>query len=230
MDEIDCTPEEHLQKISTSDKDVELVSCTPGAEEVIAYCARVSNPNNQLNFDKADKLIKYLITHKHWSPFELAHLTIQMKTSRGISPQILRHRSFTFQEFSQRYAAVDQSGLVIYAARRQDLKNRQNSIDDIPDDIKREWEERQQQNWQTSFEHYMWALNNGIAKECARMVLPLGTATTLYMSGSVRSWIHYIELRSGPETQKEHRDLAEQCKAIFVQCLPDVSKALGWVI
>jgi thymidylate synthase (FAD) len=117
---------------------------------------------------------------------------------------------------------------MLYAARRQDTKNRQNSLDDLSDEVKREWLDRQNQNWQTSFAHYTWALDNNIAKECARMVLPLATSTTLYMSGSVRSWIHYIELRSGPETQKEHRDIAQECKSIFVQCLPDVSKALGW--
>ena len=145
-----------------------------------------------------------------------------------ISPQILRHRSFTFQEFSQRYAAVDSSGLIVYAARRQDDKNRQNSIDDLSDDIKHEWEERQLENWKSSFKHYTWALDNGIAKECARFVLPLGTSTTLYMSGSVRSWIHYIELRASNGTQKEHMDIANQCKDIFKKELPNIALALGW--
>jgi thymidylate synthase (FAD) len=158
----------------------------------------------------------------------MAHMTMQIKTSRGISPQVLRHRSFTFQEFSQRYAAVDESGLVVYAARRQDDKNRQNSIDDLTDEVKKEWQDRQLENWKRSFEHYTWALNNGIAKECARFVLPLGTATTLYMSGSVRSWIHYIELRSSNGTQKEHMDIAIECKEIFKQQLPGVALALGW--
>jgi len=217
-----------LENVSASKNIVELLSVTPGAEEVITYCARVSNPNNQLKFNNSAKLIKYLIANKHWSPFEMAHMTLQVKTSRGISPQILRHRSFTFQEFSQRYAAVDASGLIIYAARRQDDKNRQNSIDDLSDDVKREWEERQLSNWKNAFEHYMWALDNGIAKECARFVLPLGCATTLYMSGSIRSWIHYIELRASHGTQKEHMDIAVECREIFKKELPGVAEALGW--
>lgn len=217
-----------LETISKSDQLVELLSVTPGAEEVISYCARVSNPNNQLNFNNSAKLISYLIKNKHWSPFEMAHMTMQIKTSRGISPQILRHRSFTFQEFSQRYAAVDESGLVLYAARRQDQKNRQNSIDDLSEEIKAEWIQRQQDNWKQSFEHYTWAINNGIAKECARFILPLGCATTLYMSGSVRSWIHYIELRAANGTQQEHMDIAVACKDIFRKELPGVAAALNW--
>jgi len=222
------TTEENLQRICDSGSPVELVTCTEGAEEVITYCARVSAPKNQLNFDTSQKLIKYLIANKHWSPFEMASMTLQFKTSRGISPQILRHRSFTFQEFSQRYAAVDSSGLVIYAARRQDDKNRQNSIDDLSEEVKKEWEARQLENWQHAFAHYTWALDNDIAKECARFVLPLGTSTTLYMSGTLRSWIHYIELRTANGTQKEHADLAMECKKIFVQLFPDTSKALNW--
>lgn len=217
-----------FETVSKSKNLVELLSCTPNAQEVISYCARVSNPNNQLNFNNNSKLISYLIKNQHWSPFELASLTMQIKTSRGISPQILRHRSFTFQEFSQRYAAVDQGGLVLYAARRQDQKNRQNSVDDIEDTVKQEWNERQQSNWKNAFEHYTWALDNGIAKECARTILPLGCETTLYMSGTVRSWIHYIELRSANGTQKEHMDIALECKAIFKQQLPDIAAALGW--
>jgi thymidylate synthase (FAD) len=220
--------EKHLENISSSQKEVELVSCTPGAESVIVYCARVSAPKNQLNFNNSEKLIKYLITNKHWSPFEMASMTMQMKTSRGIAPQILRHRSFTFQEFSQRYAAVDASGVVLYAARRQDDKNRQNSIDDLADEVKQEWQERQLANWKSAFEHYTWALDNGIAKECARFVLPLGCATTLYMSGTVRSWIHYIELRSANGTQQEHKIIAEACKEVFKQELPGIAAALGW--
>ena len=217
-----------LYKIFSSTKNVELVSCTPNAEQVISYCARVSNPNNQLNLDTNSKLISYLINNKHWSPFEMAHMTIQIKTSRGISPQILRHRSFTFQEFSQRYAAVDESGITLYAARRQDKKNRQNSIDDLSDELKQEWTQRQLENWKRSFAHYQWAIENGIAKECARFVLPLGSSTTLYMSGSVRSWIHYIDLRSSNGTQKEHIDIALECKAIFKEQLPNVASALEW--
>lgn len=218
----------NLEKIFSSSKNVELVSCTPGAEEVIVYCARVSNPSNQLNFDNAEKLISYLIRHKHWSPFEMASITMQIKTSRGIAPQILRHRSFTFQEFSQRYASVDESGLVLNVARRQDQKNRQNSVDDLPQAIKEEWLRRQQENWRRSFEDYKWALDHDIAKECARFILPLGAATTMYMSGTIRSWIHYIELRSANGTQKEHMDIAEECKAIFKAQLPSIAKALNW--
>jgi thymidylate synthase (FAD) len=218
-----------LEEISKSKNLVEMLSVTPGAEEVISYCARVSAPQNQLKFSSSAKLIKYLIANKHWSPFEMAHMTLQIKTSRGISPQILRHRSFTFQEFSQRYAAVDASGLIVYAARRQDDKNRQNSIDDLSDDIKCEWEERQNANWKSAFEHYTWALDNGIAKECARFILPLGCATTLYMSGSIRSWIHYIDLRASNGTQKEHMDIAVECKEIFKKELPGIAEALGWI-
>lgn len=217
-----------LEELSSSTNLVDLVSITPDAEKTIVYCARVSNPKNQTNMSSAAKLIKYLIEHQHWSPFELASITMQIKTSRGISPQILRHRSFTFQEFSQRYAAVDESGLVVYAARRQDTKNRQNSIDDLSEEIKKEWEERQTQNWRASFEHYTWALQQGIAKECARFVLPLGTATTMYMAGTVRSWIHYIELRSAHGTQEEHKQIADEAKKIFKQQLPQIAEALGW--
>ncbi len=219
---------EQLSTASASKNLVELVSCTPGAEAVITYCARVSNPNGQLNFDNSSKLISYLIKNQHWSPFEMAHMTLQIKTSRGIAPQILRHRSFTFQEFSQRYAAVDQGGVVLYAARRQDVKNRQNSIDDLTDEVKQEWYRRQNENWKQAFEHYTWALDNGIAKECARFVLPLQCGTTLYMSGSIRSWIHYIQLRAANGTQKEHMDIALACKEIFKQELPQVSAALCW--
>lgn len=217
-----------LKEISESKELVELVSVTPDAEKVMVFCARVSNPNNQTNMDSAPKLLKYLVTHQHWSPFELASMTLQIKTSRGISPQILRHRSFTFQEFSQRYAAVDNSGLIIYVARRQDDKNRQESIDDLPWDIQEEWKERQLENWRTSFEHYTWALDAGIAKECARFVLPLGTATTMYMSGTVRSWIHYIQLRSAHGTQAEHKEIAEAAKQVFKAQFPTTAKALDW--
>jgi thymidylate synthase (FAD) len=219
-----------LEEVSSSNEIVELVSITPDAEKTIVYCARVSNPSGQNNFNTAPKLIKFLIANKHWSPFEMAHLTVQIKTSRGIAPQILRHRSFTFQEFSQRYAAVDEkTGLHIYAARRQDKKNRQNSIDDLSQEVKDEWERRQLENWKQSFEHYKWALDNEIAKECARMVLPLGTATTMYMSGSIRSWIHYVEIRADVATQKEHRDIALAVKKVFCKQLPNIAKALGWI-
>lgn len=228
MSNVDEKIIEQLSEATKSTNLVENISITPGAQEVISYCARVSNPNNQLNFNNNAKLISYLIKNQHWSPFEMANMTLQIKTSRGISPQILRHRSFTFQEFSQRYAAVDKSGLILYAARRQDEKNRQNSIDDLTEEVKKEWLDRQQQNWKSAFEHYTWALDNGIAKECARFVLPLGCATTLYMSGTIRSWIHYIELRSAHGTQKEHMDIAIECKEIFKKELPEIAAALGW--
>jgi thymidylate synthase (FAD) len=205
---------------------VKLVSITPNAEVTMAYCARVSS-NNQDNPDYAG-LLRYCIKHKHWSVFELATMTLEIETSRGISTQILRHRSFTFQEFSQRYAAVDSSGIKVYAARRQDQKNRQNSIDDLPDDIKSEWLKIQGDNWKRAFEHYKWAIDNGIAKECARFVLPLGTSTRLYMSGTIRSFLHYIELRTGNGTQQEHKEIAEAVKTIFIKELPAVANALGW--
>lgn len=216
-----------LKNAHDSKEMAELVSITPDAEKVMAFCARVSNPNNQLN-EKSSKLLSYCIKNRHWSVFEQAMLTIQVKTSRAISAQILRHRSFTMQEFSQRYSAVDASGVVLYAARRQDDKNRQNSVDDLADEVKQEWHRRQQENWSSSFAHYTWALDNGIAKECARMVLPLATQTTLYMTGSVRSWIHYLDTRCGNGTQQEHMEVANACKEIFKRELPVVAEALGW--
>ena len=227
MDTKDSTVEQ-LEKIHKSTRLVEVVSYTPDAEKIIGYCARASAPKNQLNFDTSAKLIAYCIKNQHWSVFETASLTLQIKTSRAIGTQILRHRSFTFQEFSQRYAAVDSSGVVLYAARRQDDKNRQNSVDDLGEEVKKEWNDRQLENWKQSFAHYTWALDNGIAKECARFVLPLGTSTTLYMSGTLRSWIHYCELRCSNGTQREHSDIAIECKNIFVQLFPDTAKALNW--
>jgi thymidylate synthase (FAD) len=158
----------------------------------------------------------------------MATMTIEIETSRAISAQILRHRSFSFQEFSTRYAAVDDSGLVLYAARRQDKKNRQNSIDDLPDAIKVEWERRQLENWKTSFEHYTWALNNGIAKECARMVLPLGCGTKIYMSGTIRSWLTYLQVRTGNGTQLEHVEIARQIKHLFIDQFPHIAEAMAW--
>jgi len=207
--------------------DVKLVSVSPDAEKLIAHCARVSSPN-QDNQEIAG-LLRYCIKHGHWSIFEMANMVVEVKTSRGISPQILRHRSFSFQEFSQRYAAVDNSGVVIYAARRQNTKNRQDSIDDLPEAIRAEWEARQLANWKSAFEHYQWALDNEIAKECARFVLPLGCSTKLYMQGTVRSWIHYLQLRCGNGTQKEHMDIADQIKKVFVEQFPVAAQALEWV-
>jgi thymidylate synthase (FAD) len=203
---------------------VRLISFTPDAEKNIAYCARVSSPNQE-NPDIA-KLIKYCIDHKHFSIFEQAHMTVEIETSRMISAQILRHRSFTFQEFSQRYAEVQD--FESYEARRQDHKNRQNSIDDLSPEIKAEWLKRQEENFERCMQHYSWALAQGIAKECARSVLPMQTGTKLYMTGSIRSWIHYLDLRCDKDTQKEHRDIANDIKQVFIKEFPVISEALGW--
>lgn len=196
-------------------------------EGLIAYIARVSS-SNQTNTKYAG-LINYCMKHGHWSILEMANAVFEIETSRAISPQILRHRSFSYQEFSQRYAALDDSGVEIYVARRQDQKNRQNSIDDIPEAIQEEWEARQLQNWRSCFEHYQWALDNDIAKECARMVLPLQTKTRLFMSGSLRSWVHYVNLRADPATQKEHRDIAIAIKEQLKDKFPIISEAAGWI-
>ena len=216
------------------EQSVKLVSITEGAEElvgknaqeIVSYVARVSNPANQANFGTGSKLIKYCITNNHWSPFEHAFVTIEIKTSRGIAAQILRHRSFTFQEFSQRYAVAQD--FVKYDARRQDAKNRQNSIDDMTDQDKMWFEVAQDKIWGEAKRLYDEALQRGIAKEQARFLLPLNTATTIYMSGSLRSWIHYVQLRAGNGTQKEHADIAIACQAILSQRFPDVAEALDW--
>lgn len=196
------------------------------AEELIGYIARVSNPSNQLNMDTVPKLIKYCIKNKHWSPFEHAHMTLEIETSRGIAAQILRHRSFTFQEFSQRYSEVTE--FETYEARRQDTKNRQNSINDMSPEDNQWFYDTQQIVNESSYTYYQQALQKGIAKEQARFLLPLSTQTTLYMTGSVRSWIHYIELRTDPSTQLEHREIAEACKGIFVGQFPNIAAALEW--
>lgn len=203
---------------------VVLITITPDAEKMIAYCARVSSPNQE-NPEYA-KLLAYCIKHKHWSIFEQASMTVEIQTSRMISAQILRHRSFQFQEFSQRYAKAQK--IVLCDARRQDEKNRQNSIDDLDDEIREEWLVLQMEHFAAAQEIYGWALDHGIAKECARAVLPMQTATRLYMTGSIRSWIHYLELRTGPDTQLEHREIANEIKDIFVKQLPVVAEALGW--
>lgn len=217
---------------------VKLISYTKGSgddvtepqlspEELIAYTARVSNPNNQFNHETAPKLLGYLQKHKHWSPFEMAHMTIEIKTSRAIAQQILRHRSFSFQEFSQRYAkAMD---FVNYEARRQDIKNRQNSIDDMSEEDKQWFKEAQETIQRVCKSSYEAALEKGIAKEQARFLLPLSTETTMYMCGSARSWIHYISLRSDSSTQKEHREVAEGCKNIFCEVFPNIAESLGWI-
>jgi len=204
---------------------VKLISVTPHAEETMAYCARVSNPIHQDNPEIA-RLIGYCIRHGHWSIFEQANMVLEINTSRAISPQILRHRSFAFQEFSQRYAEVD--GFVEYGARRQDHKNRQNSLDDMENKTQVWFSQAQQDIWDFTFTKYKEALELGIAKECARTLLPLGTSTRLYMNGTIRSWIHYIQLRTEAGTQYEHRVIAEKCRGIFIEQLPLIAKALGW--
>lgn len=186
---------------------VNLVWITPDAEKVISYCARVSNPNNQHNYDTAPKLLAYLKKHKHWSPFEMASACFEIETTRAISAQILRHRSFSFQEFSQRYAPVP--SIEVSEARMQDAKNRQGSLP-APEDVKAKFTELQERVFSTSREAYQEALDLGIAKEQARMLLPMSSSTRLYMSGTIRSWLHYCEVRTGPETQAEHRAIAQE--------------------
>jgi thymidylate synthase (FAD) len=203
---------------------VKLISITPDAEATIAHCARVSSPQNQGS--SPDRLLAYCIKNKHWSIFEMANMCVEIETSRAISAQLLRHRSFSFQEFSQRYAKSTQ--FITYPARRQDEKNRQNSIDDLPDDVK-DWFRRAQDLMHNTAETlYEKALAKGIAKEQARFLLPLSTLTKVYMTGSIRSWIHYLELRCGNGTQLEHQEVANQIKSIFIEQVPTISTALGW--
>ena len=201
-----------------------------GPQEVISYVARVSNPHNQENFKTATGLLKYCIEHAHWSIFETAFMTLEINTNRGIAAQILRHRSFTFQEFSQRYAdtkLLDQT-LPVPNLRRQDTKNRQNSISDLPTGMVADYQSKIEKHFQDSMFLYNNLLDNGVAKECARFVLPLATPTRIYMTGSCRSWIHYINLRTANGTQAEHMLVAEQCRDVFSIVFPDVSDALGW--
>ena len=209
---------------------VSLISVTPDAEKTIGYVARVSNPKNQDN-PKVAGLLKYCIKHGHWSVFEQAHMTVEISTTRGLAAQILRHRSFTYQEFSQRYA--DSSMLAkeipLPALRRQDDKNRQNSIDDIDPLMQQDFEIKMQRHFVDGMKLYKEMLDAGIAKECARFVLPLATPTKLYMTGSIRSWIHYIDLRSAHGTQKEHMDIAEACRDIFIEQFPITAEALEYV-
>ena len=207
---------------------VEFITSTPEAEKNMAYIARVSNPKNQEN-DNFANLLKYCINNEHWSVFEQAYMTLQIETNRGIAAQILRHRSFTFQEFSQRYAESTQLGEIpIPDLRRQDVKNRQNSISDLPISTINEFQVKIQKQFEQSKILYQEMIDAGIAKECARFVLPLATPTRIYMTGSCRSWIHYINLRTGNGTQKEHMDIAKECKNIFTQEYPVVSSALEW--
>jgi thymidylate synthase (FAD) len=208
---------------------VSLISVSPDAEKHMAYCARVSNPNNQEN-DNYAGLLKYCIKHQHWSIFEQAFMTLEINTTRGLAAQILRHRSFTYQEFSQRYADSNLLGEIeLPELRRQDTKNRQNSIDDLDPAVVEKLEKQMNTLFSSSLALYNQMLESGVAKECARFVLPLATPTRLYMSGSVRSWIHYIELRSDHGTQKEHMDIANACKKIFTEQFPTVAEAMEWV-
>jgi thymidylate synthase (FAD) len=202
---------------------VEFVHCTPNAEALIVKMARVSNPENESNLATAPKLLRYLIDHQHWSPFEMCGLCVQIHTERDISAQILRHRSFSFQEFSTRYAEAQPA--VVPELRKQDLKNRQNSTDDLDPYDKKYHTEMIEHIYAQIQDCYSAMIEDGVAKECARRILPLSTQTTLYMHGSIRSWIHYINVRASKETQLEHRLIAENCKQIFIHQFPVIGKA-----
>ena len=208
---------------------VKFVSITPDAEKMMAYIARVSNPSNQQN-ENYSGLLKYCIKHNHWSVFEQSSMSLEIETTRAIAAQILRHRSFTFQEFSQRYAASTALGDIdLPELRKQDLKNRQNSTDDLDPEMVEKFNKQMITLFSSSKALYEQMLSQGVAKECARMVLPLCTPTRIYMTGSCRSWIHYINLRSAHGTQKEHMQIAEACREIFVEQFPNVSEALEWL-
>ena len=216
--------------MTMTDTPIKLISVTPDAEKHMAYCARVTNPNNQEN-EKFSGLLKYCVKHQHWSIFEQAFMTLELNTTRGIAAQVLRHRSFTYQEFSQRYAdsSLLAETIPLPELRRQDTKNRQNSIDDIDPFVRQEFQIKMQRHFAEGMKLYQEMLDASIAKECARFVLPLATPTRLYMSGSCRSWIHYITLRSANGTQKEHMDIAEECKKIFIEQFPTCAEALEWI-
>ena len=207
---------------------VKLISVTPDAEKTMAHIARVSNPNNQDNPNYAG-LLRYCIKHNHWSVFEQSSMTLEIETTRAIAAQILRHRSFTFQEFSQRYAKSNELGKIeLPELRRQDEKNRQNSTDDLDEFIKQKLEAQMITLFSSSQSLYNQMIDYGVAKECARMVLPLCTPTKIYMTGSCRSWIHYIDLRSAHGTQKEHMDIANKCRSVFIDTFPTITEALEW--
>ena len=208
---------------------VSLVTVTPDAEKTMAYVARVSNPDNQENPNYA-KLLGYCIKHGHWSVFEQAHMTLEIETTRGLAAQILRHRSFTYQEFSQRYASASllADTIELPELRRQDTKNRQNSIDDLDPEVVEKLNRQMVTLFSSASALYEQMLGHGVAKECARFVLPLACPTKLYMTGSVRSWVHYIDLRSANGTQKEHMDIALECKRIFKEQFPTVAEAMEW--
>ena len=217
---------------------VKLISCTQGAgelqgkgpQDVISYVARVSNPHNQENFRTASGLLKYCIKHEHWSIFETVSMTMEINTNRGIAAQVLRHRSFTFQEFSQRYADTKllEENIPVPELRKQDTKNRQNSTNDLPPGVVDDYQGKIKKHFEDGMHLYNNLLDNGVAKECARFVLPLSTPTRLYMTGSCRSWMHYINLRSSNGTQEEHRLIAEMCREVFKEVFPDVCTALEW--
>ena len=208
---------------------VKFVSITPDAEKMMAYIARVSNPANQQN-EKYSGLLKYCIKHNHWSVFEQSSMTLEIETTRGLAAQILRHRSFTYQEFSQRYADTKllDDNIPLPQLRKQDTKNRQNSTDDLDEFLVQDFQLEMTKLFDSSMKLYNKMLESGVAKECARFVLPLATPTRLYMTGSCRSWIHYINLRSAHGTQKEHMNIAEECRRIFTEQFPAVSEALEW--
>ena len=208
---------------------VKLISVTPDAEQTMAYVARVSNPANQENENYAG-LLRYCIKHNHWSVFEQSFMTLEIETTRAIAAQILRHRSFTYQEFSQRYAdsSLLAEEIPLPELRRQDTKNRQNSIDDIDPFVRQEFQIKMQKHFAEGMKLYQEMLDASIAKECARFVLPLAVPTKIYMTGSVRSWIHYIDLRSANGTQKEHMDIALDAKRIFCEQFPAVAEAMDW--
>ena len=193
------------------------------AEELVTYCARVSNPENQINTETAPRLINFLIKHKHWSPFEMANMCVEIKTSRAIAAQILRHRSFSFQEFSQRYSEAPE--MEPLELREQAENNRQSSTEEIKDE---QVKATAQMFMDSAQDYYKQLCAMGVSRETARMILPLGTQTTIYMNGNVRSWVHYINLRAEENTQKEHRDVANEIRKIFMQQFPQISKALGW--
>ena len=215
--------------MTMTDTLTKLISVTPDAEKHMAYCARVSNPNNQEN-EKFSGLLKYCVKHQHWSIFEQAFMTLEINTTRGVAAQVL-HRSFTYQEFSQRYAdsSLLAETIPLPELRRQDTKNRQNSIDDIDPFVRQEFQIKMKKHFEEGMKLYKEMLDAEIAKECARFVLPLATPTRIYMTGSVRSWIHYIDLRSANGTQKEHMDIALGAKKIFIEQFPAVAEAMEWI-
>ena len=207
---------------------VKLIHSTPDGDKLIAYMARVSNPTNQDNTETSGKLISYLVKHKHWSPFEMVNMCVEINTTRSISAQILRHRSFSFQEFSQRYAAITDSP-VVPDLRSQDTKNRQNSIDDLDPYTVQDFQLKAQLLFDQSMLLYTEMLKAGVAKECARDVLPMSSPTKLYMNGTLRSWIHYCDLRCGNGTQLEHKIIADECKKLIIQQFPVVAEAVGYL-